>query len=81
MAAGDLSACVLRGIEETVAILGYAKCSGCGSLDSQKRRLSRGFGPSKPLVSYQINRQLSGRNPHPLVTRAFGAHPNEPNVA
>jgi hypothetical protein len=45
--------------------------------------LSRGFGPSgcpfKPLVSYQINRQLSGRNPPPLVTRAFGAHQNEPN--
>ena len=33
--------------------------------------------PSKPLVSYQINRQLSGRNPPPLVTRAFGAHQNE----
>jgi hypothetical protein len=47
-----------------------------GSLDHQKRPLSRGFGPpscpSKPLVSYQINRQLSGRNPPPLVTRAFG---------
>jgi hypothetical protein len=45
--------------------------------------LSRGFGPSgcpsKPPVSYQINRQLSGRNPPPLVTRAFGAHQNEPN--
>jgi hypothetical protein len=46
------------------------------------RPLSRGFGPSicraKPLVSYQINRQLSGQNPPPLVTRAFGAHQNEP---
>ncbi|MGB8628467.1 MAG: hypothetical protein WCD69_03625, partial [Xanthobacteraceae bacterium] len=45
---------------------------------------SRGFGPSgcpsKPLVSYQINRQLSGRNPPPLVTRAFGAHRNEANL-
>ncbi|HEX8817264.1 MAG TPA: hypothetical protein VF753_17350, partial [Terriglobales bacterium] len=44
--------------------------------------MSRGFGPfgcpSKPLVSYQINRQLSARNPPPLVTRAFGAHQNEP---
>ena len=52
-----------------------------GSLDRQKRPLSRGFGPSscpsKPLVSYQINRQLSGRNPPPLVTRAFGAHQNK----
>jgi len=56
-----------------------------GSLDRQKRPLSRGFGlsgcPSKPLVSYQINRQLSGRNPPPLVTRAFGAHQNEPNFS
>src|SRR6185312_7727245 len=55
-----------------------------GSLDRQKRPLSRGFGPcgcpSKPLVSYQINRQLSGRNPPPLVTRAFGAHRNEPDL-
>ena len=29
------------------------------------------------LVSYQIDRQLSGRNPPPLVTRAFGAHQTE----
>jgi hypothetical protein len=40
--------------------------------------LSRGSGPSgyptKPLVSYQINRQLSGWNLPPLVIRAFGAH-------
>ena len=54
------------------------------SLDRQKRPLSRGFSPSgcpsKPLVSYRINRQLSGRNPPPLVTRAFGAHQNEPNL-
>jgi hypothetical protein len=54
-----------------------------GLLDRQKRSLSRGFGPfgypSKPLVSYQINRQLSGWNPPPLVTRAFGAHQNEAN--
>jgi hypothetical protein len=54
-----------------------------GPLDRQKRPLSRGFGPSgcppKPLVNYQINRQLSGRNPPPQVTRVFGAHPNEPN--
>jgi hypothetical protein len=56
-----------------------------GSLDRQKRPLSRGFDPSgcpsKPLVSYQINRQLSVRNPPPLVTRAFGAHRTEPNFA
>jgi hypothetical protein len=52
------------------------------ALDRQKRPSSRGFGPSgcpsKPLVSYQINRQLSGRNPPPLVTRAFGTHRNVP---
>jgi hypothetical protein len=40
--------------------------------------LSRGSSPSsypaEPLVSYQINRQLSGWNPPPLVFRAFGAH-------
>ena len=54
-----------------------------GSLDRQKRPLSRGFDPSgcpsKPLVSYQINRQLSGRNPPTPETQAFGAHRNEPN--
>src|ERR1700682_2970946 len=30
--------------------------------------------PTEPLVSYQINRQLSGWNLPPLVIRAFGAH-------
>lgn len=42
------------------------------------RPLSRGSSPSgypaEPLVSYQINRQLSGWNLPPLVIRAFGAH-------
>ena len=49
-----------------------------GSLNRQKRPLSRGFSPSgrpsKPLVSYRINRQFSGWNLPPLVVRAFGAH-------
>jgi len=40
--------------------------------------LSRGSSPAgyptEPLVSYQINRQLSGWNLPPLVIRAFGAH-------
>jgi hypothetical protein len=40
--------------------------------------LSRGSSPSgypaEPLVSFQINRQLSGWNLPPLVIRAFGAH-------
>jgi len=32
------------------------------------------FRLAEPLVSYQINRQLSGWNPPPLAIRAFGAH-------
>jgi hypothetical protein len=40
--------------------------------------LSRGSSPSgcpaEPLVSYQINRQLSGWILPPLMIRAFGAH-------
>jgi hypothetical protein len=43
--------------------------------------LSRGSSPAgypaEPLVSYQINRQLSGWIPPPLVIRAFGAHCHE----
>ena len=49
-----------------------------GSLNRLKRPLSRGSSPAsylaEPLVSYQINRQLSGWNLPPLVIRAFGAH-------
>src|SRR3954465_8136453 len=49
-----------------------------GLLSRPRRPLSRGSGPSgcpaEPLVSYQINRQLSGWNLPPLVIRAFGAH-------
>ena len=49
-----------------------------GSLSHPRRPLSRGSSlasyPAKPLVSYQINRQLSGWNLPPLVIRAFGAH-------
>lgn len=49
-----------------------------GSLNRPRRPLSRGSGPSgypaEPLVSYRINRQLSGWNLPPLVIRAFGAH-------
>jgi hypothetical protein len=40
--------------------------------------LSRGSNPCgyphEPLVSYQINRQLSGWILPPLMIRAFGAH-------
>ena len=45
------------------------------------RPLSRGSNPCscphEPLVSYRINRQLSGWNPPPLMMRAFGAHCHE----
>src|ERR1700720_2265004 len=48
------------------------------SLSHPRRPLSRGSSPAsypaKPLVSYQINRQLSGWNLPPQVIRAFGAH-------
>ena len=49
-----------------------------GSLDRPRRPSSRGFDPSdcssKPLVSYQDNRQFPGWNLPPLVKCAFGAH-------
>src|SRR5476651_2841676 len=49
-----------------------------GLLSRLKRPLSRGSSPAgypaEPLVSYQINRQLSGWNLPPLVIRALGAH-------
>ncbi len=48
-----------------------------GSLSCPRQPLSRGSSPCgcphEPLVSYQINRQLSGWNLPPLVMRAFGA--------
>ena len=37
-------------------------------------RLRPASYPDEPLVSYQINRQLSGWYLPPLVIRAFGAH-------
>src|SRR5271169_143421 len=49
-----------------------------GLLNRPRRPLSRGFDPAghptKPLASYQSNRQLSGWNLPPLVKRAIGAH-------
>src|SRR5258705_6197462 len=55
-----------------------------GSLSRPRRPLSRGSSPSgrpaEPLVSYQINRQLSGWNLPPLVIRAFGAHCQKPTL-
>src|ERR1700730_15185743 len=45
---------------------------------AQRRPLSRGSSPCsyphEPLVSYRINRQLSGWNLPPLMIRAFRAH-------
>jgi len=35
--------------------------------------------PAEPLVSFQINRQLSGWNLPPLMIRAFGAHGRNPH--
>src|SRR3954449_12774787 len=49
-----------------------------GLLNRPRRPLSRGSSPvscpTKPLVSYRSNRQLSGWNPPPVVIRAVGAH-------
>ena len=51
-----------------------------GSLNRPRRPLSRGSDPTsypvRSLVSYQINRQLSGWNLPPLMIHAFGAHPS-----
>jgi hypothetical protein len=38
------------------------------------RNAAAALYPTEPLISYQINRQLSGWNLPPLVIRAFGAH-------
>jgi hypothetical protein len=49
-----------------------------GSLSRRRRPLSRGSGPAsysaEPLVSYRINRQVSGWNLPPPMIRAVGAH-------
>ena len=56
----------------------HSRYGPLGLLNRPRRPLSRGSGPAgypaEPLVSYQINRQLSGWNLPPLVIRAFGAH-------
>src|SRR6476659_4876344 len=67
-----------------IRIFTFEACSGFTRVTARwiaqppKRPLSRGFNPvdrpTKLLVSYQINRQLSGWNLPPLVLRAFGAH-------
>ena len=67
----------------SASALTFEACSASLTLrppdrSTAKAALSRGSSPAgypaEPLVSYQINRQLSGWNPPPLVIRAFGAH-------
>jgi len=74
-----------------IRIVTFEACSGFTHVtahriaQSPKRPLSRGSGPAsypaEPLVSYQINRQLSGWNLPPLMIRAFGAHGQEATYA
>jgi hypothetical protein len=77
MAGGSASALSLSRPAEASLTLRPA-----GLLSRQKRPLSRGSSPSgypaEPLVSYRINRQLSGWILPPLMIRAFGAHGQEP---
>jgi hypothetical protein len=65
--------CTFRGLLRLYSRYGPPDCS-----IAQGRPLSRGSSPSgcpsKPLVSYQINRQFPGWILPPLVIRAFGAH-------
>ena len=60
------------------ACSGFTDVTAARSLSRLWRPLSRGSGPAgypaEPLVSYRINRQLSGWNLPPLIIRAFGAH-------
>src|SRR5216684_1416048 len=76
MAGGDPH-CHFRGLLRLHSRYGPSDCSA-----ALRRPLSRGSSPSgcpaEPLVSYRINRQLSGWNPPPLVIRAFGAHCHNP---
>src|SRR3954451_23412676 len=66
----------VRGLLRLHARYGPLDCSTAQG--GPRRPLSRGSSPvscpTKPLVSYRSNRQLSGWNPPPLVIRAVGAH-------
>ncbi len=76
------SAGVVGGAASASLLWGPAQASltlrPVGLLNRPRRPLSRGFDPAgcptEPLVSYQSNRQFSGRNLPPLVIRAFVAH-------
>src|SRR5215472_4719135 len=73
MAGGSASALTLSRPAQASRTLRPAR-----SLSRPRRPSSRGSSPpgypAKPLVSYQINRQVSGWILPPLVIRAFGAH-------
>ena len=76
--AGSASALLLSRPAQTSLALQPAE-----SLNHPRVAFVTGFDPTgcpaKSLVSYQINRQVSGWNLPPLVTRAFGAHPKIPH--
>ena len=73
---------IVRGSASALSLSRPAQASltlrPAGLLSRLKRPLSRGSSPAsypaEPLVSFRINRQLSGWNPPPLMIRAFGAH-------
>jgi hypothetical protein len=68
-----------------IRIVTFEACSGFTHVTARRiaqppgRPLSRGSGPAgypaEPLVSYRINRQLSGWNLPPLMIRLRGARP------
>ncbi len=62
------------------ACIGFTLLRPAGSLSRLKRPLSRSSSPAsypaEPLVSYQINRQLSGWNLPRLMIRAFEVAPS-----
>ena len=74
---GAIYSCQLEAAE--AAIVRYVSTARPNDrvLSCPRQPLSRGSSPCgcphEPLVSYQINRQLSGWNLPPLVMRAFGA--------
>jgi hypothetical protein len=67
-----------------IRVVTFEACSGFTHVTARqiaqppRRPSSRGSSPAgypaKPLVSFRINRQLSGWNLPPLMIRAFGAH-------
>ena len=74
-----------------IRIVTFEACSGFAHVTARRiaqppkatfvTRLQPSSYPAKPLVSFQINRQLSGWNLPPLMIRAFGAHGQKPTFA